>query len=322
MDERSYIEQKQDSWKRLSEAIERVRKLGPKSLSNEQLKSLGAQYRAVVSDLSFARSQGASDSLILHLNELAGRAHGVLYASRSTRLKGAVSFIFRDFPILFRSTFRYTLIAALIFFTGWMVTSYMSRVYPETKDKTLVKKISAKDKDDVPSGIIDPATMSSFIMTNNISVGIYAFVGGITAGAFTTFTLYTNGSMIGKVAGLAIPVMGPAKFWAYILPHGIIELMAIFMCGGAGLMMGSALIAPGNIRRSDALKLAANKALRLFAGTLPLFVIAGIIEGFITPSVLPVWSKLVFAVLTAIGMILYLGFAGSKHSLQTESTIS
>lgn len=322
MDERSYIEQKQESWKQLSETIERVRKLGPKSLSKEQLKSLGAQYRAVISDLSFVRSQGASDDLILHLNELAGRAHGVLFASKSAGLKGAVSFIFRDFPILFRSTFKYTLVAAFIFFLGWSVASYMNRYYPETQDKALVKQISQRDKDDLPTGIINPATVSSFIMTNNIGVGIYAFVGGITAGTFTTYTLYTNGSMIGNVANLAIPAMGPATFWAYILPHGVIELLAIFICGGAGLMIGSAFIAPGNIRRSDALKLAANKALRLFAGAVPLFVIAGIIEGFITPSVLPVWSKLAFAVLTAIGMILYLGFAGSRQQVQAESAIS
>ena len=319
MDERSYIEQKQESWKRLSETIERVRKLGAKSLSGEQLKTLGAQYRAVVSDLSFVRSQGASDGLILHLNELAGRAHGVIYASKSAGLHGAVSFLFRDFPILFRSTFRYTFVAALIFFYGWMVTSYMVRFYPETQDKALMKQISSRDKDDVPSGIVNPASMSSFIMRNNITVGIYAFAGGITAGAFTVYTLYSNGKMIGKVASLAVPVMGAAQFWAYILPHGIIELMAIFMCGGAGLMMGSSLIAPGNIRRSDALRLSANKALKLFAGTLPLFIIAGTIEGFITPSVLPVWSKLVFSILTAIGLILYLGFAGSRYQAQAAA---
>ena len=125
-----------------------------------------------------------------------------------------------------------------------------------------------------------------------------------------------NGVVLGVVATLFAPLMGQARFWSYILPHGIIELVAIFICGGAGFMIGSSIIAPGNLRRGDAIPLAAGQALRLFGGSLPLFVVAAIIEGFLTPSALPPWSKLTFAGVTAIGLVLYLGFAGSGERVE------
>jgi uncharacterized membrane protein SpoIIM required for sporulation len=108
----------------------------------------------------------------------------------------------------------------------------------------------------------------------------------------------------------------PVTLLALLLPHGFIELTAIFVCGGGGLMMGGALIAPGNLRRADAIRLAAGRALKLFAGALPMFVVAAIIEGFITPSPIPAFGKLAFSGLTLLGLVFYLGFAGRPASCE------
>ena len=277
-------------------------------MSREQLVALGAQYRMVVADLSYARSQGASGELVAYLNELAGRAHGVIYAAPAARLRGVVAFLLRDFPALFRSTSRYALVAALIFFIGWGVAAYLVHVELRGAGHGMPGQIFGKD--DGPVQVPDPAEMSSYIMTNNIKVGIYAFAAGVTAGVLTVWVLFTNGLTIGYIATLRAPQLGQVRFWSLILPHGVIELVAIFVCGGAGLMLGSAIIAPGNLRRADSIRIAAGKAMRLFAGVLPFFVVAAIIEGFITPSVIPAWSKLAFSGVTALALILYLGFAG------------
>lgn len=290
-----------------------MRKSGLASLPKEQLETLGAQYRAIVSDLAFARSQGASSGLIRYLNDLAGRAHGIIYASRSAKTAGIKTFLFSDFPNLFRETFRYTLVAALIFFIGWGIAAYMIYSDPSAAGSMIPGQIAhsgARQEMDIP----DPASTSSFIMTNNIKVGIIAFAGGITAGIITVFIILQNGLMIGAVAAIAVPQMGALRFWSLILPHGVIELTAIFICGGAGLLIGSAIIAPGNLRRADAIKIASGKAIKLLAGTIAFFIIAATIEGFITPSVLPAWSKIVFAGLTAVALALYLGFAGAGKS--------
>lgn len=308
MDERSFVEQKKGSWDKLSGELDRVRLSGAKSLTREQLLGLGAKYRALVSDLSFARTQGASDGLVTYLNELAGRAHGVVYVSKSARLSGIVGFILRDFPAVFRRTVNYTLLAMMIFAMGWAA----SATSPEIRDAMFPGEMTKPSGGSGagPLSQIDPSFLSSAIMVNNINVGIMAFAGGVTAGVYTVYELAKNGLAIGAVACKAAPVLGPVRFWALILPHGVIELMAIFICGGAGLMIGGSIIAPGNMRRVDSIRLAAGIALRMFGGALLFFVIAGIIEGFITPSGLPAWSKLTFAGFTALGLVLYLGFAG------------
>lgn len=307
MDERAYIEQKQQSWEHLSEALDKAQAKGVKSLTRDQLRSLGAGYRAIITDLSFVRSQGGSDGLTLYLNELAARAHGILYVSKSTRLAGAISFILRDFPRLFRTTIIYSLVAASIFAAGWAI----SAAVPEIRDMMMPGEIEKPTSDGSPLSSVDPSLLSTFIMANNINVGIIAFAGGITAGLYTVFELAKNGLVIGAVASKAIPVLGATRFWALILPHGVIELMAIFICGGAGLYLGASIIAPGNLKRVDSIRLAGATALKLFVGAVLLFVIAGVIEGFVTPSGLSASFKLGFAALTAIGLILYLGFAGA-----------
>lgn len=307
MDERSFIEQKQQSWEALSKTLETIRARGVKSLSLDQLSRFGEDYRSLVADLSFARSQGASEQLVIYLNELAARAHGAIYVPQSTKLSGVLTFLTRDFPQIFRRTAAYSLVAALIFMLGWT----LSAISPEIRDVMFPDQITKPVGDNTTNlQGIDHSLLSTFIMTNNITVGIIAFAGGITAGAYTVFELAKNGLVIGAVASKAVPVIGFVKFWALILPHGVIELMAIFICGAAGLYIGAAIIAPGNLRRVDAVRTASATALRLFAGAIIFFVIAAVIEGFITPSRLSEATKLGFAALTAVGLIVYLGFVG------------
>ena len=293
------MDQKKRSWESLSRSLDQIRKSGAGSLSRHQLASLGAQYRAVVSDLSFARSQGASFELVTYLNELAGRAHGAMYAAPSPRLAGIISFVLRDFPALFRSSLNYAVVAAIIFFIGSAVGIYSVDAGLEMGEWLAPEKV-------------DPAETSSWIMTNNIKVTILAFAAGVTAGVLTTYILFANGAMLAAVAASQTPGQR-AALWTFAAPHGVIELTAIFIAGGAGLMIGSAMIAPGNVRRADAIRIAAGKALRLFAGTIPMLIVAGIIEGFISPSAIPGWSKFVFSGVTALGLILYLGFSG-RHA--------
>lgn len=319
MDERSFVNTKQDSWNRLSETLEQMRKHGAGSLSMEQLESLGSLYRNVVSDLAFARSQGASEELILFLNDLAGRAHGVLYASESAKFKGVVAFLLGEFPALFRSTFKYTLVAALLFFAGWAFTAYILYTIPDAWNALVPEPVremmqhSPSTESNPDRDIFigqDPAELSGFIMTNNIKEGMKAFAGGVTFGIYSVWILLKNGVVIGAIITIISRLNGVSLLLPLLLPHGIIELTAVFVCGGAGLMIGSAMIAPGNLRRTDSIRIVSAQALKLFIGTLPLFVIAALIEGFITPAAIPNIAKLAFSGLTAIGLVLYLGFAG------------
>ncbi|MDZ4875655.1 MAG: hypothetical protein CLLPBCKN_005075 [Chroococcidiopsis cubana SAG 39.79] len=125
---------------------------------------------------------------------------------------------------------------------------------------------------------------STNIMTNNISVSFAAVSGGITAGLYTTFLLVYNGLSIGAVATLVGQNNLAYPFWAFVFPHGALELPAIFFAGGAGFLIARAIVFPGKYKRGDAIKFYGTQAAQLVLGIVPMLVIAGIIEGFFSPS--------------------------------------
>jgi uncharacterized membrane protein SpoIIM required for sporulation len=125
---------------------------------------------------------------------------------------------------------------------------------------------------------------SSNIMINNIRVSFGAVAGGITAGAYTIFLMAFNGLHIGAVATLVGQNNLAYPFWAFVFPHGSLELPAIFLAGGAGLLIGRGILFPGHYRRVDAIKVYGSQAAQLVFGIVPMLIIAGIIEGFFSPS--------------------------------------
>lgn len=143
-------------------------------------------------------------------------------------------------------------------------------------------------------------------MTNNIQVAFLAFAGGITFGILTVYVMVSNGIMVGALAGLFWHYGQSYAFWAYIVPHGVIELTAIFIAGGAGLLMGYKLFVPGPYSRVYQLKRQAKRSVQLLLGTIPLFVIAGVIEGFITPASFSLETKYIVACVTILALILYI----------------
>jgi uncharacterized membrane protein SpoIIM required for sporulation len=124
---------------------------------------------------------------------------------------------------------------------------------------------------------------STWIMTNNISVSFLAFAMGMTFGLGTLYLMVFNGLMAGTLGGLCYTHGLSVPFWSFVLPHGVIELTAIFIAGGAGFLLGGALLFPGDLPRKDALLKRARQAGRLILGCVPLLVIAGIVEAFFSP---------------------------------------
>src|SRR5262249_35232103 len=115
--------------------------------------------------------------------------------------------------------------------------------------------------------------VSTLIAMNNLRAAVLAFVLGITFGFGTAFVLCQNGFFIGTILGVCRVYNMDDKLLAFVAAHGVLELTAIFISGGAGLLMGKALLFPGEFRRVDALKLVARDAAGLFAGCIPLLLI-------------------------------------------------
>ena len=154
-------------------------------------------------------------------------------------------------------------------------------------------------------------------MTHNTQVGIIAFATGITLVSPTVF-MFENGAMIGALDALVQPTGHLTSMWAGMLPHGVCELSATFICGGAGLLIGWALIAPGAYSRKDALINNGKDACKMMVGTLPLWITAGILEGNVSHSSLPHWAKFSLAGLQFAALLFYIYGSRLKTTLETR----
>jgi uncharacterized membrane protein SpoIIM required for sporulation len=160
-------------------------------------------------------------------------------------------------------------------------------------------------------------TMTTGIQTNNITVTFMAFGGGVFAGLGTLFALVYNGLLFGMVMGLCVK----HQFWAipvFVSGHGVIELTAIFMAGGAGFLIGKALLIPGDMRRIDALVTNGLLAIKLMLGTIPMLLVAGLIEGFISPAPIAPVYKLSVSLLTAFLLVFYFVGVGRNGAPMDE----
>jgi uncharacterized membrane protein SpoIIM required for sporulation len=161
---------------------------------------------------------------------------------------------------------------------------------------------------------------SSAIMTNNLSVCFTTFAMGATAGLGTLYMIAFNGLLIG-VVGAACGTHGMSlSLWSFVAGHGSLELPAIFIAGAAGLRIATGMLFPGGLARRESLRVAGSEAVKLVLGTVPLLIVAGIIEGFFSPLSIPPTFK--FALGAALFTALMAWIARGRPSPTTSSSAS
>lgn len=313
-----FVAAKKPNWERLSMILDTAQRGGLAALSAEQLGELGQLYRSATSDLAVARRDFAGHRVADYLNALVARAHAAVYQGRAARRRGLVDFFARSFPRTFRATWGYTLAAFLMFLLPALAGFWVAyrdpaagaALFPGIEDR--IQDI--RDKREWWKELNDSnAAGASMIMTNNIRVTFLAFAGGTLLGLFTLYLLAQNGLMLGVVAGAAQSLGFAANLWGFVAAHGTLELSAIFIAGGAGMQLGWALVRPGLLTRRTALVLAARRAALLLLGCVPILVVAGTIEGFLSPSDLPLGIKLAVSLLSGLLLYGYLLLAGRER---------
>ncbi|HUA14458.1 MAG TPA: stage II sporulation protein M [Verrucomicrobiae bacterium] len=315
----SWLKKRQSYWEKLESLLTRAKKQGLHTLSRSELRELGLLYRQTATDLSAVRGDPSSVQQSRYLNQLLGRAHNAIYAGQKKSIGGIWHYYTHQYPRVFRRLLPYTAAATAIFFLGSLAGAFFTLSDADYARQFLPPNLIASiDRHEMwtHSIVSIKPQASSAIMTNNMSVSFMTFAAGITAGLGTLYLLFFNGMMLG-VIGVACGThdMGIA-LWSFVLPHGVLELPAIFIAGGAGLRLAQALMFPGALSRRDSLAVGGTQAVRLLVGVIPILIVAGSIEAFFSPSETPAYLKFLAAggLFTLLITYLWGGARSAQHN--------
>src|SRR6266568_4792813 len=312
-----FINERKSAWQRLEDLLALLDSTSLRRLHREEVRELGRIYRRSASDLAIARAESRDPRLINYLNSLVIRAHGRIYRADAQGGRRIRNFFAHDFPRTFRRTWRYTALSFVVVLVFSVGSFLGTRLDPEFSEfagispyfrEVVINKRTHWWQDLNEANQIG----SSQIFTNNIRVTFYAFAYGGMLGVGTLYILAFNGAMFGAIIALTYRAGFGNDLLSFVVGHGVIELSCIFIAGGAGLLIGTALLVPGNLSRADAFKSRGMEAVRLIVGCIPLLVIAGIIEGFISPAPIHPAIKFSIAALTGVALYSYLLLAGRE----------
>jgi uncharacterized membrane protein SpoIIM required for sporulation len=306
LDVDTFIGRYRGEWSRLERAVDG----GDRSLvrsSGPEIRDVVRLYLRASNHLAEARARYADPDLEAYLNHLVVAAQAAVYSARPRSLRAFVRLFAIRYPQALRSTLPYILVAGAILLVvvvgswWWLATDPRAQagLIPDAA-RAALRRAGARRTDLPP-----PPALSTMILFNNVQVAVFAFALGITLCVGTIVIVVRNALVLGLLAGTYQAVGNAGPFWSLILPHGILELIAICIAAGAGLRIGWALIDPGDRRRSAALRDAAAEAAVVVVGVIPAFGVAAFIEGFVTGR-MPAGAAIALGVLVAGAYVVFL----------------
>ena len=258
----------------------------PEKLGPAKVRELGSLYRVAAADLALARRRWPGDPITVRLEGLVSRTRPLVYDTEG-RSEGLLRFFtttywryVRERPMLLVIAWGLMLVpAALAVLWAFKDPGAAIGIVPQE-----FRHAAEPHGGDLGISVPQQASFASAIFTNNIRVTFLAFAGGIAAGLATAAVLIFNGTFVGALAGLAFQAGNGRQFLELVTAHGVLELSCIAVTAAAGFRIGSAIVSPGRLRRREVIATQARIAVAIVLGTMPWLVVAGLVEGFITPA--------------------------------------
>src|SRR5437016_2624922 len=311
-----FVQKKREGWETFRTTALRMERSGVGALAPGEIPAFAAQYREVAADLARARTYQVDPRVIAYLERVVTAGHNALYRARGKERTPLPHYILRDFPAAVVQSWRYVLLAFLLFAIPAAVGYVMIREQPALAEDLLspgmvaraeaAAENQAEGRGYAETNKEERPQVAALIITNNITVSFGTFVGGLTAGVLTTWLLFANGMMFGLALGLFRNYQALNYLLTFVLGHGVLELTAIFISAGAGFRLAKAMIAPGDRTRRDALVVEGRIAARMIGAVVTLLAIAGTIEGLLSTSSAPAAWKYGVSAASAVFLVLYL----------------
>lgn len=315
--------EREASWYELDELVTRVEKKGVKHLTATELSRLPMLYRGALSSLSVARSISLDRNVVGYLESLTGRAYFCVYGAKRHLREAIADFFLWRFPASVRRFRWHIAIAATVMMLGALTAYVMVQQDPDRfytfvgadyaqgrGPSASTEELRAVLYDDGGSAVERLTAFATFLFTHNARIGMLAFALGFAVGLPVFLLIFVNGLTLGAFGALYGSRGLSWEFWAWVLPHGVTELSAVILCGGAGLTLAQALVFPGRHTRLRNLALQGREAAVLVLGAVFMFLVAGLIEGIFRQSVHSVGIRYTVAATTAVLWLAYFVWVG------------
>ncbi|MDP7342484.1 MAG: stage II sporulation protein M [Alphaproteobacteria bacterium] len=321
----AFRRQREASWRDLENILQKAEKRGSGRLTAVELLQLPGLYRSALSSLSVARGISLDADALSYLESLAARAYLQIYGTRTGFWGGLASFFGAGFPAAIRRT-KWHILASALFIALGVVTSFFLTLGNEDWFYTFISDDMAQGRtpastrgellellNDSGNGVSEAMyVFATFLFTHNAAIGMLCFALGFAFGLPVMLLLFYNGLTLGALAALHESHGLSLEFWAWIAIHGSTELLAVIICGGAGLLLATSLTFPGSHSRLANLALNGRIAARIVIGAVLLFFVAGLLEGGGRQLVIePSWRYLI-AALALAGWLIYFARAGKR----------
>ena len=276
---------------------------------------LAARFVALTDDLAYAQTFYPASPTTAYLNTLTGQLHQRLYKNKKEGRGRIRQFWVTELPLVVARNRRPLLLAALVFglfaLVGALSAAYDDSFVRVVLGDAYVNRTLENIRRGDPMAIYkseDETPMFLFITFNNVRVALLTYATGVTAGWGTLFMLFRNGVMLGSFQYFFYAQGALKASLLSIWIHGTLEISAIVLAGGAGFVLARGLLFPGTFSRAEAFRHAAREGLKLAIGLVPIFVVAGFLEGFVTRHTeMPVAASLLIIGASAAFMGWYFG---------------
>ncbi len=287
-----FVARQEPRWAEFHALSARVAREGLDGLRAEELPDFAARYREMAADLARARTYGVDRATIHRLERLASAGHNALYRDDRHTLRQVWTILLREAPAAVVQSWRYVLVAFLVFAVPAVGGFAAMRERPSLADEVLPEQMLRR----ADAGVTRQAEgrkyfqaegsqrpyVATYIISNNVRVAAACFAGGVFLGVGSLALLAYNGVALGTIGGHFANVGLLGYLLEFIVGHGVLELFAIWVAGAAGFLLGASIVAPGRLTRSEALIQSGRRAIRMVAAATVLLFVAGLIEGFLS----------------------------------------